>query len=75
MAQQRRTQPVSMRMRVQSLALLSGLRSGAVVSCGVDCRHDSDSMLLWLKYRPAVATPIRPLAWGCPFATGVFLKK
>ena len=41
-----RTQLVSMRMQIQTLALLSGLK---------------DPALLWLGHRPAVAAPIRHL--------------
>ena len=28
-------------------------------------------MLLWLWHREATAAPIRPLAWGLPYAMGV----
>jgi len=56
----------TMRMRVRSLALLSGLRiwccPGAAVSCGVGPRRGSDLVLLWLWRRPAAAAPIQPLA-------------
>ena len=34
-----------------------------------------DLALLWLRYRPAAAAPIRPLAWEPPYATGVALEK
>ena len=34
-----------------------------------------DPALLWLWWRPAVAAPIRPLAWEPPCAMGVTLKK
>ena len=37
----------SMSTQVQSLASLSGLRSGVAVSCGVGCRWGSDLALLW----------------------------
>ena len=40
------------------------------MSCGVGCRCGSDLALLWLWCRPAVAAPIRPLAWELPCATG-----
>ena len=78
MAQQKQTQPVSMRTRVRSLALLSGLKDLALrklwcrwqmllgshiaVSCGVGRRHGSDLVLLWLWHRPAATAPIGPLA-------------
>ena len=59
-----RTQLVSMRMQVWSLASLSGLR-----------RCSLDLALLWLWYRLAAATPIEPLAWEPPYAAGEALKK
>ena len=51
---------MSIRMWVQTLASLSGLR---ILHC-----HK-----LWC--RPAAAVPIRPLAWELPYATGVALKR
>ena len=48
--------------------------SGIAVSCGVGHRSDSDSELLWLRYRPAEAAPIQLLAWEPPYAVGVALK-
>ena len=42
------------------------------MSCGVDCRHGWDP---GLPRRPTAASPIRPLAWELPYATGVALKK
>ena len=59
-----------MRLRVQSLALLGGLRSGIAVSCSVGCRHGSDPALLWLWCRPAATAPIRAQAWEPPYAAG-----
>ena len=50
----------TMRSRVRSMALLSGLR---IQRC---CE-------LWC--RPAAAVPIRPLAWEPAYAAGVALKK
>ena len=47
-----------------SLALISGLRIGVAVSCGVGCRRGSDPELLWLWCRPVAAALIRPLAWN-----------
>ena len=44
------------------------------MSCGVGSRSCSDPTLLWLWYRPAAATPIRPLAWELPHAVGEALK-
>ena len=66
-----------MRMQVQSLSLLSGLR--------MQCCHELwyrlqmqfglDPALLWLCHRPAVEAPIRPLARELPHAMGRNLKK
>ena len=44
------------------------------MSCGVGHRHSSDLALLWLWCRPAATTPIQPLSWELPYATGVALK-
>ena len=66
-----------MRMRVQSLALLSEStirRSAVAMSGGVGHRHSSDPVLLWLWCRLAAAAPIPPLASEIPYATGVALK-
>ena len=63
-----------MRLRVWSLASLSGLGSGIAVSCGVGHRRCSDPVLLWLWCRPAAVAPIRPLAWEPPYAAGLALK-
>ena len=63
-----------MRLRVQSLPLLSGLTMTSVaVSCGVGCGRGLDPALLWLW--PVATAPIRSLAWELPYASGVALKK
>ena len=49
--------------------------SGIAVSCGVDCRHDLDPVLLWLWYRPAPTALIQPLAWEPLYALGAALKR
>ena len=49
--------------------------SSIAVSCGVGHRCGSDLALLWLWHRSAAATPIRPLAWKFPYATGAALKR
>ena len=64
-----------MRLRVPSLALLSGLRTRCHVSRGVGRRCGSDPVLLWLWCRPAATAPIGPLAWEPPYAMGVALEK
>ena len=66
---------ISMRLRVQSLALLSGEGSGVAMSCGVSHRCGSDPKSLWLWCRPAAAGPILPLAWELPYAAGAALKR
>ena len=65
----------SVRMQVQTLALLSGLRIRVAVSYDVGRRCGLDPMLLWLWCRPAATALIRPLAWGLPYATGTTLKR
>ena len=64
-----------MRTRVQSLALLSGLRSGVAMSCGVGHRRSSNPALLWLWCRPAAVALIPLLAWEIPYAAGAALKR
>ena len=70
-----RTQLVSMRMQVRSLASLSGLR---IQHCH-ELLYSSktwlslDLPLLW--YRQAAFTLIQTLAWELPYAEGVALKK
>ena len=44
------------------------------MSYGVDHRHGSDLMLLWLWHRPAAVAVIRPLAWKPPYVAGTPLK-
>ena len=58
-AQQKRIQLGTMKLRIQSLALLSGLR---IRRC---CE-------LWCK--SAAVAPVRPLAWEPPYAAGAALK-
>ena len=45
------------------------------MSCGVGYICGSDARLLWLWCRPVATTPIRPLAWEPPYATGLALEK
>ena len=65
------TQLVSMRIQVQSLTLLSGLR---IQHCLVGHRCCLDPMLLWLWPWPTAAAPVWSLVWELPYATGVTLK-
>ena len=66
-----------MRLQVQSLASLSGLRIGVAVSCGIGHRQDSDLAFLWLWCRLAATALMswNPLAWEPPYATGAALKR
>ena len=60
MARWLRTQLVSMRMQVRSLASLHGLRVGVAVSCGISHRRGSDPVLVWLLCRLAAVAPVGP---------------
>ena len=51
-----------------------GWGAGVAVSCSVGGRCGSDPALLWLWCRPAVAAPIRPLAWERPYVAGEAVK-
>ena len=73
MAQRKQIRLGTMRLRVRSLASLSGLRIDDV-SCGAGQRCDLDPVLLWLLCRLAAVAPIQPLAWEPPYAAGAALK-
>jgi len=64
-----------MRLRVRSLALLSGLRIQRCCELSVGPRRGLDPALLWLWYRPTATAFIGPLAWEPPYATGAALKR
>ena len=64
----------TMRLWVQSLALLSRLRIQHCHELGVGCRGSSNPMLLWLWCRLAAVAPIWPLAWEPPYAASEALK-
>ena len=57
-----------MRMRVRSLASLSGLKDPEFPRAA-GCRHSSDPVLLWMWHL------FHPLVWELPHATGAALKK
>ena len=61
---------VSVRMGVQSLASLSGLKIRHCMSCGIGHRCGLDPSLLWLWCRRAAVALIRPLPWELPYAMG-----
>ena len=58
-----------------NLALLSGLRSGIAMSCGVRLRHGLDLVWLWLWCRSTAAPLIQLLAWELTYASSAALKK
>ena len=64
-----------MRIQVEFLALLIGLRIWHCPEVGVDCRGGSDPVLLWLWCRLAAVVPIGHLTWDLPCAVGVALKR
>ena len=65
-----------MRLRVPSLASLSGLRIRRCCELeGVGRRSGSDPKLLWLWRRLAATALIRPLAWEPPYAMGAAQEK
>ena len=61
---------VSMRMRVGSLALLSGLRIRRCSELWCRLQMRLGYALLWLWHRPVATVPIRHLAWEPPYAAG-----
>ena len=42
---------------------------------GVGHSHGADPVLPSLWHRPTAVTPIQPLAWEFPYATGTTLKR
>ena len=60
-----------MRMWIQSLASLGGLRTSHCHELQLVCRLE----LLWLWCRPAAIDPFPPLAWEPPYAIRVGLKR
>ena len=67
-----------MRTWVQSLALLSGLRTGVAGSCGVGCTCGSDwlgSCVAMAWHRLAASAVIIALAWEPTYASDAALKK
>ena len=63
-----------MRMLLQSLALLSGLRIWCCHELWCRSQTQLDPVLLWLWCRSGATASIRPLAWELPYAAGVALK-
>ena len=71
MAQRKRIRLGAMRLRVRSLASLSGLRT----QCELWYRWKTKLNLALLWLWPAAVAPIRPLAWEHPYTAGVTLKR
>ena len=63
-----------MRLWVQALSLLSGLRIWCYCELGVGHRCGLD-LELWLWLWLAAVAPIQPLAWEPPYAQCAALKK
>ena len=74
-AQRKRIQLGTVRLRVRSLASLSGLRIRHC--CELWCRSQMwlRYALLWLWHRLVAASPNRPLAWEPPYALGAALRR
>ena len=64
-----------MRLQVQSLVSISGLRSDIAMICGVGQRRSLGLALFWLWCRLAAVAPIGPLAWELPYAAGAAQKR
>ena len=52
-----------------------GPQARGQIGAGLDCRHSSDLVLLWLWCRPAATALIRPLAWEPLYAAPEALKR
>ena len=70
-----KTQLVSMRMWVPSLAPITRLRIPRCHEHGIGHRCGSDPVWQRLWCRPAATVPIWPLAWELPYAVGMVLKR
>ena len=44
------------------------------MSCGIDCRHGLEPVLLWLWRKPAAVALIHPLALELPYIMGAALQ-
>ena len=75
MAQQRRIRLGTLRLRVRSLAWLSGLRIQRCRELWCVSQMQLRSALLWLWCRPAATVQIIPLPWEPPYAVGGGPKK
>jgi len=63
-----------MKLRVQTLALLSGLKIRHCRELWCRLQTRSDPALLWLWHRQAATSPIQPLASEPPYAVGKDLE-
>ena len=75
MVQWKRSQLGTMRLQVQSLASLSGLRIRCCHELWFRLQMQLRSAGIWLWRRPAAVALIRPLAWEPPCAVGWDPKK
>ena len=75
MAQQKQIRLGTMRWRVQSLALFSGLRSQRCRELWCRSQTQLESVIAGLWRRPAATAPIRPLVWKPPYAASAALKR
>ena len=75
MVQWKKIRLVSMRIRVRSLALLSGSGIGHCPELWCRSQMLLDPALQWLWCRQAAVAPVQPLAWKLPCARDVALKK
>ena len=64
-----------MRLRVQSLPFLSGLRIRHCLELCVGRRRGLEPALLWLRRRPVATALIGPLVWEPLHAAGAALEK
>ena len=74
MAQWKRVQPGTMRLWVESLASLSGLRIWRCCELWYRSQMWLGLALLWLWCRPGATAPIGPLGWEPLYAAGAALK-
>ena len=65
----------TMRLRVRSLPLLSGLGTQRCRELRRRSQARLGPALLWLWHRLAAVAPIQPLAWEPPYAAGVAVQK
>ena len=75
MMQQKRIQLRTMRLQVQPLAPLRGLRTQCCHEHSVVHRRSLDLAWLWLWHRPAAVAPVQPPSLGTSICCGCSPKK